>query len=180
MKDNLDPTGDDDDGSGWDVLIDQAGFERALPFVVFKEQISLDMSAAELHGAYTRLYRQACRAVDHSDHVSSPARTDDDGDDDDDHGGRGGEGDAGPPHDGPAARLSYNMAMTKTTLALCPRLAEGAPIHDGQGKCVGALALNGTVLAGTALVKNEAEWEALRRDPASVRDVLRRIGVPRT
>jgi ATP adenylyltransferase len=42
----------------------------------------------------------------------------------------------------------------------------------------GRLALNGTVLAGTALAKNQAEWDALRDDPGQLLAVLGKIGVP--
>ncbi|KAK7983660.1 hypothetical protein PG989_011062 [Apiospora arundinis] len=62
-------------------------------------------------------------------------------------------------------------------MALCPRVAEGSKIRSKSGEEVGSVALNGTVLAGTALVKNEAEWDALREDPAKLLGVLSKIGV---
>ena len=68
--------------------------------------------------------------------------------------------------------------MTSRTLAVCPRLSEGdAVLRDGEA--VGRLALNGTVLAGTALVKSEAEWAALREDARGLERALKTIGVPR-
>jgi ATP adenylyltransferase len=70
------------------------------------------------------------------------------------------------------------MAMTSSTIALCPRLAEGAKIVSPDGHVLGNLALNGTVLAGTALVKSELEWEALQKDVDSFTNVLRGIGIP--
>ncbi|KAG7291099.1 hypothetical protein NEMBOFW57_001109 [Staphylotrichum longicolle] len=42
----------------------------------------------------------------------------------------------------------------------------------------GTLALNGTVLAGTALVKTQEEWDALRAEPEQLLELLGRIGVP--
>lgn len=103
---------------------------------------------------------------------------------------------------GPAA-ISYNLAMTRTRLVLCPRRAEGAPIpltspgasvdadkdadtacrdgSDGQhdSPSTGDVKLNGTLLAGTLLVKSVAEWETLRARPALLTPVLQAVGVPR-
>ena len=147
-------------GSAWTVLADQLD-ERETPFLTFSERVRLDMSAEDIHKAYLRLYRRACRAVamhaGRSDGISS---------------------DSAAPMEG-EARISYNLAMTRDNLVICPRLAEGAEIRASDGSLVGAVALNGTVLAGTALVKNEAEWDALREDPEGLLTVLRRIGVPR-
>jgi len=72
--------------------------------------------------------------------------------------------------------------MTRRRLVVCPRLAEGDVVRSGSGseeRPVGRLALNGTVLAGTALVKTQAEWDALREDPGQLAGVLARIGLPR-
>ncbi|RDA94784.1 hypothetical protein CP533_4224 [Ophiocordyceps camponoti-saundersi (nom. inval.)] len=67
------------------------------------------------------------------------------------------------------ARVSYNLAMTAGRLVVCPRRAEG----DGE------VSLNGTLLAGTALVKSEDVWEALVREPGRLKGVLERVGVAR-
>lgn len=149
MKDGL------DDAGSWSILADNLKTHKP-PFVTFSEDIRLDMPGSELHAAYLRLYRRACRAVALND--NHPPEED-------------------PPTEGETV-ISYNMAMTKSTLVLAPRIAEGAKILSPQGQHVGSLALNGTVLAGTALVKNELEWEALRQEPASLLSVLRGIGVP--
>ena len=146
------------------VLADGDGLSSA-PFVAFAEAIRLGMSASELHGAYVRLYRRACRAVA-------------------DAGGGSGSG-SGSDHEDAVSptgesRISYNVAMTRNRIVLCPRMSEGGPIYRGDdGDEVGKLALNGTLLAGTALVKNEGEWDALRKQPGALVDVLRRIGLPR-
>ncbi|KAK2616473.1 bifunctional AP-4-A phosphorylase/ADP sulfurylase [Conoideocrella luteorostrata] len=150
MRDGLEP------GAPWDVLADRSDLNEA-PFVVFSEPIQLGMAPSELHSAYLRLYYRACRAVDR--HNGNGESTDD------------------VPAEGPA-RISYNMAMTKHTLIICPRFAEGGPVYNDETE-VGQLALNGTLLAGTALVKNEAEWEALTKKPSGLTDVLRRIGLSR-
>jgi ATP adenylyltransferase len=150
MRDGL------ESGPAWTVLADRADLAQA-PFAVFSDTIVQDMSGAELHSAYLRLYRQACRAVD--EHHGVDARQE-----------------VAAAH-GPA-RISYNMAMTRDKLVICPRLSEGGAVYDASGNSVGSIALNGTLLAGTALVKNEAEWLALRADPSLLVGVLQRIGLP--
>jgi ATP adenylyltransferase len=60
-------------------------------------------------------------------------------------------------------------------------VVEGTAVVAGDGgekKDVGKLALNGTVLAGTALVKTQEEWDALRAEPEQLLEILGRIGVP--
>ncbi|RBA17802.1 hypothetical protein FPRO05_11517 [Fusarium proliferatum] len=142
----------------WSVLADELKTKIA-PFATFAEDIKLGMSGAELHSTYLRLYRKACRAV--AVYTKDPLHTEE------------------APAEGPT-RISYNMAMTKDTLVVCPRLAEGVKLQSQDGDIFGTVALNGTLLAGTALVKNELEWETLKKDPETLRNVLRDIGVPTT
>jgi sulfate adenylyltransferase (ADP) / ATP adenylyltransferase len=153
-------------GEGWAVLTDRltddaggGGDVRAeLPFAVFSERIAGDVDAEALRAVYVRLYREACAAagLDESELEERPwdPMTGDD----------------------VPAKISYNLGMTRTSLVVCPRLAEGDTVRSRDGKEVGQLALNGTVLAGTALVKSEAEWDGLRADPAQLRDILAKIG----
>ena len=65
-------------------------------------------------------------------------------------------------------------------MALIPRRAEGSVIStdDDEPSSVGPIALNGTVLAGTLLVKNEMEWNALKNDPSQLPRLLEVIGIP--
>ncbi|KAM4057177.1 ATP adenylyltransferase domain-containing protein [Hirsutella rhossiliensis] len=146
-----------DDGASWSLLATSPHLDKA-PFATFSEKISQSTSPRHLHAAYLRLYRQACHAATGT---ALPA-------------GDEGEGEA---------RISYNLAMTEDTLVVCPRRAEGGevrrPAEGGGGEVVGRLALNGTVLAGTALVRKQEEWDALREDPGGLVRVLGRIGVPR-
>lgn len=121
-----------------------------LPFRAFVECIHVGMDGAALRAVYLRLYRQACQAMGVSDDEILD------------------EGEA---------RISYNLAMTSKVMVLAPRVAEGAEVTK-DGEVVGKLALNGTVLAGTGLVKTQAEWDALRQDPDQVARVLRSIGLP--
>lgn len=156
----------DDDGASAAV--------KGLPFRTFAERIHPGIPARELHDIYLRLYRRACAAVRRAtngqlDEAEYEQQT---------------EGEA---------KISYNMAMTRNVLVIMPRLAEGAvitaPPHpssnsnnnkgegEGEERVIGKLALNGTVLAGTALVKSQAEWDFLRAHPEVVVDLLGRIGV---
>ncbi|KAI8626824.1 ATP adenylyltransferase-domain-containing protein [Xylariaceae sp. FL1651] len=150
MRDGLDKT---ERGGEWSILADQVrGQEKLLPFTILKSVICAEMSTEEKHRTYLELYKRAVHAT-----VANTKAAE--------------EGEA---------QISYNLAMTSTTMALCPRTSEGIRIKNAKGEEVGDLALNGTVLAGTALVKSEAEWDALRKDGTVLSDVLRGIGVPPT
>ncbi len=142
--------------SAWRVLASRLGDDGAAvaPFRTFSEEIRLDTSREDLYAAYWRLYEQAVRAT------------------------KGGDESTAVATEGEAA-ISYNMAMTRDRLVLCPRLAEGGSIKDPDtGDVVGQVSLNGTMLAGTALVKTEAEWDALRKNPQALTTVLQRVGIP--
>ncbi|KAI0542201.1 HIT-like domain-containing protein [Xylaria digitata] len=142
---------DSEQGSEWAVLTDKiCGKEQKLPFTVFTSSISVEMSAEEKHLTYLSLYRHAVRAA-----IANVEAVE--------------EGEA---------QISYNFAMTSTCMALCPRTAEGMSIKDDDEKEIGKVALNGTVLAGTALVKTEREWDVLRKTNAMLSGVLRGIGIP--
>ena len=142
-------------GKEWGVIASRLGREvegggsvELMPFRTFAEGIHAGMDGEALREVYLRLYRKACEAL-----------------------GRDGA------HEEGEARICYNMAMMREVMVVMPRVAEGAEVRQG-GKMVGKLALNGTVLAGTALVKTQAEWDALRNDPEQVTEILKRIGVP--
>ncbi|KAF7518998.1 hypothetical protein G7054_g13244 [Neopestalotiopsis clavispora] len=146
---------DKDSASAWNVLAEGSDEQlRNLPFAILREAITPNMSAKDLHTKYVSLYRRAARLAlaQGGDNVPS-------------------EGEA---------LFSYNMAMTDKVIALCPRIAEGAPIvagrHDGNEE-IGQVALNGTLLAGTALVKTQALFDAIRQDPVLLFSVLENIGV---
>lgn len=139
-----------DRGGEWSVLAERLAIsENTVPFKVFTRSISPDMSAEERYDTYLELYRRAVKSV-----YLGEVRT---------------EGEA---------KISYNFAMTSRSMALCPRTAEGAVIQNKTGEDIGMVSLNGTVLAGTALVKNRAEWDALREDPDMLLGVLKGIGLP--
>jgi ATP adenylyltransferase len=148
------------DGAEWDVLAHRlVGEVKDLPFTTFAEHIEPGMTPEALRAAYLRLYRHACAAVaafTHKPEIAEGAEKQTAGE----------------------AKISYNLAMTRHALIVCPRLAEGGPIWD-NGEVIGKLSMNGTVLAGTALVKNQVEWDALRNDPNELLQVLVAIGVPK-
>ncbi|KAH7037700.1 HIT-like domain-containing protein [Microdochium trichocladiopsis] len=158
---------------------------RRCPFEIFSTPITPQMSAQERHAAYIQLYRRACAAV--QAFKSPPQQT------------QKLPPPPPPPRQaespaeslaaaGEEAQISYNLAMTSSVLALCPRLAEGSVIYDdarggtgdgsGDRPIIGKIELNGTVLAGTALVKSQAEWDAVRKNPGLLLSVLEKIGIP--
>lgn len=74
--------------------------------------------------------------------------------------------------------MSYNLALTSSTMFLCPRHSEGATFDLGEagsesGNAVGNVNLNGTILAGTLMVKAEVDFEALKRNPWKLEEALK-------
>ncbi|KAK4464052.1 FIT family protein scs3 [Cladorrhinum samala] len=176
MREGLEGQGER--GSGWDVLAKKLAdgeVRGRLPFKTFAERIpAAVVSGADddgddddnkrvtddgkaLREVYLSLYRKACKEV-----LGLQGAEEDE---------IKGEGEA---------KMDYNFAMTRDVMVLMPRVQEGDEVKDGKGEVVGKLALNGTVLAGTALVKSQQEWDALREDEGQLRDILGRIGVPVT
>ncbi|KAK4098958.1 hypothetical protein N658DRAFT_475918 [Parathielavia hyrcaniae] len=148
-----------DEEAAWGVLaagLVDGSVRGRVPFQTFAEGIG---EGVDLGAVYDRLYRRACEAV-----LGSEGATGVEG---------GGTG---------QALVDYNLAMTRDVMVMAPRVAEGEAVtcagEDGGRRAVGKLALNGTVLAGTALVKSQAEWDALRAEPEQLLQVLGRIGVP--
>lgn len=150
-------------GNDWNILADRlvnSGAELGngkLPFVTFAESIREDMEPEELRAIYLRLYRKSCAAAQVEDGHS--------------------EEEPVCRLDGVETVISYNLAMTRNAMVLCPRKAEGSLVVDKNGQEVGKVALNGTVLAGTALVKSQPEWDALRADPDQLCNILGKTGV---
>ncbi|KAK3399182.1 ATP adenylyltransferase-domain-containing protein [Sordaria brevicollis] len=159
----------------WEVLaqhlIDDKETGRKLPFRVFAERLEPGMSGEELHAVYLRLYRQARDAARQFQSSQSPAPQQIQSQPDQQPNGPDEIETLGE------ASISYNLAMTKDVMVIIPRLAEGSAITEGE-EVVGKLALNGTVLAGTALVKSQKEWDALRKAPKRVGELLGNIGLP--
>ena len=87
-----------------------------------------------------------------------------------------------------ATTVSYNLAMTSSRMAICPRRSEAARIDQRKESTdleideTGAVALNGTLLAGTLMVKTEKEWNVLRGQEGELRlnEILTAVGIPWT
>lgn len=73
--------------------------------------------------------------------------------------------------------FSYNLAMTSKLMAILPRRAESSRIPNVNE---GSVAINGTILAGTMMVKAEDEWSRLRQNPALAQQILRDVSFPRS
>ncbi|KAL2862065.1 ATP adenylyltransferase-domain-containing protein [Aspergillus pseudodeflectus] len=157
-----------DNSGSWRPLIDAVSsrpdssdseFRRIteVPVANFALPLPSDSSAESLHRTYLTLYKAAAVAA-------------------------GVPRSAAQATSGPAV-VSYNLAMTESTMMICPRRSTSAHISvdDATREDVaeaGIVELNGTVLAGTLMVKAEAEWDELRRTPDSLARVLEAIGYP--
>ncbi|KAJ9486256.1 hypothetical protein VN97_g7099 [Penicillium thymicola] len=134
-----------------------------LPFAHFALPIPSTPSAETLHAIYLTLYKAAAAAT----RGQTPSQDTE-----------------SLPIQGPAS-ISYNLAMTRSTMMICPRRQETAlvPVDSAATRDIvdpGVLSLNGTILAATLMVKAEGEWDALRENPEHLTQVLATIGYPRT
>lgn len=181
-------------------------YKSELPLACFTRRFSEGRgpTTEELLSIYHDLYQAASNAVrSYINSRSSKGRTgneDNDtinennerGNDDDDDGD--GEFQLHSTEGG-SSPISYNLAMTMNGMGIVPRRREGSMLrvadetgagegggeqHHGprKGREVGFVALNGTLLAGTLMVKQAAEWDLLKRDPLQLDIVLKRIGIP--
>ena len=51
-------------------------------------------------------------------------------------------------------------------------------LQRDDGSDIGFVALNGTMLAGTLMVKYQEEWDVLRVEPEKLDTLLEAIGIP--
>lgn len=136
----------------WRLLMDElVGVEQArLPFRVHAVALSADVDAEALRGVYTRLLERVYADV----RTAGGAREDVVDVD--------GEG---------CVTFSYNLGMTTRGMVMCARRAEGVELREA-----GYVAVNGTVLGGTLMVKERALFDVLRME--GLEEVLRAVGVP--
>lgn len=123
-----------------------------LPFVHFAMSLEDDPSAAEIFHRYTILLKAGLAGIGGQISPESlhRAKIEDQG----------------------RTTFSYNLAMTRKLMAILPRRSESAKIpHVPEG----SVAINGTILAGTMMVKSEQEWKQLREKPELVQQLLREI-----
>ncbi|KAF2751963.1 putative bis-tetraphosphatase [Sporormia fimetaria CBS 119925] len=163
-----------EDGQGWELLVDLilAGsvpltkdpilellHHPSLPFQHFAVRLPPSPSASDLYGIYTTLYTHAKNAVDtfHALHPDPSLYS-------------------SPNPD--SLPISYNLAMTTDAMVIVPRRREGRILKAADATEVGFVALNGTVLGGTLMVKKEEEWDLLRERPELLDGILEGIGIP--
>ncbi len=130
----------------------------------FAVTVPAEATADELYERYRHLYEQAvaaCRRYE-DDHPEETLIRESD-------------------HEGSSAVISYNLALTTSAMVICPRRREGAvmkSVENDGGKLFGPIAINGTILAGTLMVKSEEEWNEMRRQASHLYDLLQAIGIP--
>ena len=128
----------------------------ALPFIHFATRLGGTLSSSSLYSKYLMLMRAALSA--------STSRS------------QSAEEEVEIERNG-ATTFSYNLALTNDTMAICPRKSESAPIPglDDDHE----VSINGTILGGTLMVKNEREWNTLRQNPHILDGMLETIGYTR-
>jgi ATP adenylyltransferase len=163
-----------EEGKEWNVLADslvktpQPGIFRVsfsklsyltsleLPFTYFSSLLPEYPSSEQLHKIYISLHDQACRIVQQVTKSN------------------------GTPETNEESPISYNIGLTDRVMVLCPRTSEGSRVKSKNGDLVGPVALNGTILGGTLLVKSEEDWNALSSDESKLKEILYAIGIPST
>jgi len=130
-----------------------------IPFKYFSEKLQPAISTADLYATYKRLYESSAAAVDRFIETN-PGQLE-----------RHSQEDGGLP-------ISYNLGMTKDFMVICPRKREGLMVKRDDGSDIDFIALNGTVLGGTLMVKNEELWHLVQKDQKRLDAVLREIGIP--
>ncbi|CAO2657197.1 Nn.00g033230.m01.CDS01 [Neocucurbitaria sp. VM-36] len=166
---------DKEEASSWDLLIDivlsgqmvpakdtPSGMlqHQDLPFTHLARSFDSEPSGRQLLSIYNDLYSSAKEAVDKFI-AANPEQL------------------ALHPITGGDLPISYNLAMTTAGMAILPRRSEGTMLQRDDGSEIGFVALNGTTLGGTMMVKNQEEWDTLRKKPEMLDHILTAIGVPR-
>jgi ATP adenylyltransferase len=131
-----------------------------LPFIHFVKSFTSDPKGPELLRVYEELYNAAKEAVDIFI-ATNPGQL------------------ALHSIDGGDSPMSYNLALTISGMAILPRRSEGTMLLRQDGSEVGFVALNGTTLGGTMMVKHQEEWNLLRDSPELLDEILTAIGIPR-
>jgi len=144
---------------------------KEIPFQHFVVSLPEQPSVHELERIYRLLYEEAERVV--REYISST---------------KGGKDLELHPEENGDVPISYNLAMTTSAMGIVPRRNEAYVLRNDSGEDAGAVALNGTLLAGTLMVKGAAEWEWLKEGEAhqtgpdqgtELDKVLQAIGIPR-
>jgi sulfate adenylyltransferase (ADP) / ATP adenylyltransferase len=134
------------------------GVQVGLPFAYFWAEIPHEPSPETLLATYLDLHRKADAAMQEYTQENPEYLT------------------ADGPDSGHS--FSYNLGMTRSGMILCPRRKEGLMLTDADGLEVGFVALNGTLLGGTLMVKNEKLFEYMQTEAGALDKVLGAIGLP--
>lgn len=129
----------------------------SLSFVHFATPVGSSSSAAEIHGKYILLMQAALASISEGGSLDSL--------------------DAISISQDGRTTFSYNLAMTTEVMAILPRRTEASSIPDVEDS---AIAINGTILAGTMMVKAEEDWDSLRKQPEHVQKILADITYAKT
>lgn len=140
-----------DPDTTWNVLVDSltGSSPPDLPFKYFAATMPSNAPPKQLREIYLELYWKACKASG----IQAEDNT-------------------------PTSSISYNLGFTDKAFVLCPRTNEGIKIESSNGEMLGPIALNGTVLGGTLLVKTESEWDTLKSETSKLMQILTSIGIP--
>lgn len=130
-----------------------------IPFAHFGQSFDTEPTGEQLIRTYNELYGLAKDAVDNfiAKHPSEFALH---------------------PTEGGDSPISYNLAMTTEGMVVLPRRSEGTMLKRPDGSEIGFVALNGTTLGGTMMVKHQEEWDVLRSQRGKLDSILDAIGIP--
>lgn len=159
------------DTRNWKPLIDTLPLVSTisrlpdLPITHFYMSLPPDPSPEKLHEIYLSLYEASAKAVGNYS------------------GTRRNNFESETQFTGGPTAISYNLAMTTSTMMICPRISETAmlplsPEIRTDATDSGLVSINGTILAGTLMVKAEAEWNELRNSSTGLKDILETVGIP--
>lgn len=164
---------DGEAASGWNLLIDlilssgqATGANTKLlqnpniPFVHFGRKFDSEPTGQQLVRMYNELYGVAKDTIDEFI-ARYPSEF------------------ALHPTNGGDSPISYNLAMTTEGMVVLPRRSEGTMLKRPDGSEIGFIALNGTTLGGTMMVKHQEEWDVLRSQHGKLDCILDAIGIPK-
>jgi sulfate adenylyltransferase (ADP) / ATP adenylyltransferase len=146
---------------GVQLLVDRLAQKdggRDVPFASFAETLSEGITSEGLYALYRKFLDQATRAWTRD--PLRKMRTHEEG--------------------GTHLGFCYNLGMTTTSFALCPRKTEGVQLHDAtRSEDLGIVGFNGALMAGGLMVKRREQWEYLRKQKGALDEILEGIGIPR-
>lgn len=126
-----------------------------LPFVHFATSLEANMNSHTIHDKYLLLMKAALASI--SEGVDNP------------------DLDAISLGTDKRTTLSYNLSITTDRMAILPRKAEAATIPSTSD---GHIFVNGTILAGTIMVRSEDDWDRLRDEPELMQQIFQEITYP--